>query len=332
MRTARATLGPIVLALLVVACGGDAAPSGSGGVPNASGAPIGSGAPNVSGLPVGSGLPGASQPAGPPPAATTHPAAAAIGVDAWVSVQAESLNLREAPGTGSTSFGFLAPNSVGLVVAGPEEADGYTWYALAAPGLPYASGCITPEDPRQLTCPTWFGWAAVGDANASWVVPAELQCPAAPTSVAEYILIPPGLRLACFRGASLTLDAFVAPSLGTRECVVPYELQPQFLHPCARQFLQADESAGTPGSAELEVALHPDLGACDYGGRSPDTCPYVAHLGQWITVVGHVDDPQAAGCSVNLAEPSAAPPDPASVVYTCRTTFVVTEVRAVTPG
>lgn len=314
----------MVLALLIAACGGGPAPSGSGGVPSASGAALGSG------LPAGSGIPGASLPAGPPPAATTHPAAAAIGVDAWVSVQAESLNLRQAPGTGSRSFGFLAPDSVGLVVAGPQQADGYTWYALAAPGLPHASGCVTPNDPTLLACPTWFGWAAVGDASATWVVPAELQCPAAPTSVAEYIGIQPGLRLACFRGASLALRAFVAPTIGTRECVVPFDIQPPFLHPCDRQFLQADEAAGAPGSAELEAALDPDLGACDFGGRTPDTCPYAAHLGQWITVVGHVDDPAAAECRIDLAEPSAEPPDPASVVYTCRTQFVVTEVRPAT--
>ena len=254
------------------------------------------------------------------------PAATAIGVGAWVSVQAESLNLRESPGTGSRSFGFIEPGSAALAVAGPQEADGYTWYALAAPGLPFASGCVAPEDPTLLGCPTWFGWAAVGDANASWVVPAELQCPAAPTNVAEYIAIQPGHRLACYRGASLALDAFVAPSLGTRECVVPYELSPPFLHPCALHFLQADEAAAASGGAELEAALHPDLGQCDFGGRAPDSCPYAAHLGQWITVLGHVDDPAAADCSVDLAEPSAAPPDPASVVYTCQLQFVVTEV------
>jgi hypothetical protein len=309
--------GLVLLAFMISACGAGV-PSGSAG---ASGGPVSSGDPVASGLPGGSpGVPPVGQ-----PAATVHPPAAALGVGVFAAVQAESLNLRSAPGTGAQSLGLLPVNSTALVVAGPQEADGYTWYALAAPGLPYASGCTGPD---PMTCPTWFGWAAVGDsAGNQWVVPTELQCPDAPTSVESYVAIPEGQRLACFGATPLTLRAYLAPQLQGQECVVAHTTQPEWLHICAVQFLQAEGGTGQAGEPEIAAHLDPALGTCDYGGRGPAGCPYVPFIGQSIEVVAHHDDPAAQSC-VQTISGGGPQPVPAAAVYGCRLALVVTEIRA----
>lgn len=258
---------------------------------------------------------------------TTLPASATLAVDSWAEVVVDRLNIRERAGTDAASLGLLPAGSHGMIAAGPVEADGYDWYALAAPGLPYASGCATNEDPSILDCPIWFGWVASSDDQGNpWVVPAELECPAAPTTIAEMIGIQPGVRLACFSGQTFVLDAYLSPVPGGRGCFSSGYVTPSWLD-CEIQFLQGTATEQESQGPELAAHLHPSAGMCDFGGRSPATCPYVPFIGQWIQVDAHLDDAAATTCEGHLREGmDPRPIDPAMVVYGCRVAIVVTAV------
>jgi hypothetical protein len=240
----------------------------------------------------------------------------------------DGLNLRERAGTDAAILGRLPAGSHGVIAAGPVEADGYDWYAMAAPGLPYASGCATNQDPSILDCPIWFGWVASSDGQGNpWVVPEELECPAAPSAIAEVVAIQPGVRLACFSGQTLVLDAYLSPQPGGRGCAAGLiaKVTPGWFG-CAIQFLQGTATEFEAQGPELWAHLHPDAGTCDYGGRTPDTCPYVPFIGQWIEIEGHFDDAAATGCEAHPLEGNTLVLDPARVVYGCREAFVVTSV------
>ena len=272
-----------------------------------------------------------------PPASLTPaasaPATSAFGADSWAEVVVDRLNLRERAGTDAPSLGLLSIGTQGYVAAGPVDADGYRWYALAGPGLSYATGCLAPADPPLLDCPGWFGWVASADAEGNpWLVDVELDCPAAPTTVAEAADIPPGVRLACFSGQLLSLDAYISPQISpTRECLMPegFILSPQWLSPCEKQFLQGEATSVEATGPELEAHLDPSAGRCEFGGRSGPDCPYANYIGHWIVVEGRFDDPAADSCEeVPQAVPSGGYFDPAWLVYECRVTFLVTAIRS----
>jgi len=246
----------------------------------------------------------------------------------WVAVVVDGLNLREHAGTDALSLGLLPAGSAGMIAAGPVQADGYDWFALAGPGIPRQSGCDV--SPSMLNCgQDWFGWVASSDADGNaWIVPGELECPAAPTTIEEVVAISRVIRLACFSGQTLSLDAYLSPVTGGRGCAPGYDVTPSWFG-CAIQFLQATATEVEAQGPELPAHMHPDAGTCGYGGRSPDSCPYVPYIGHWIEVEGHFDDAAATACE---AHPWAGtsyvdnPPDPELVVYQCREAFVVSSI------
>jgi hypothetical protein len=142
------------------------------------------------------------------------------------------------------------------------------------------------------------------------------------------VAIQPGVRLACFSGQTFTLDAYLSPEPGGRGCFSAVYVTPDWLD-CEIQFLQSTATEQEAQGPELPAHLHPDLGTCDFGGRSPDTCPYVPFVGQWIEIEGHFDDAYATACETHLREGATDPPalDSALALYGCRLAFVVTAVR-----
>lgn len=251
----------------------------------------------------------------------------AIGPDVWAEVVVDGLNLRMRPGTSQESYGRLPAGSVGLVAGGPVEADGYTWFALAAPNLPYGTGCMAPPDPSILVCPDWFGWVASADESGEpFIVGRTLECPPVPSTLEELLHIQPGVRLACFGGAPLAFDAFVGHH-GVGVCEPAFTIAPAWFDFCSFQYLATEFGPDGPG---LAAHLHPDVGACDIAQYTPaETCPYAGLGGSVVRVEGRFDDPAAATC-----EASEGPfffegtelPDPAWVVYQCRERFVVTDI------
>ena len=99
-----------------------------------------------------------------------------------------------------------------------------------------------------------------------------------------------------------------------------------WLGPCFISFLQGEESEFDATNFEMSVHVHPDLGSCDFGGRTPDACPFARYIGQWVRVTGMVDHPLAESCVVEPWEGNQAAPDAASAVYACRERFVVTSI------
>lgn len=140
----------------------------------------------------------------------------------------------------------------------------------------------------------------------------------------------PGARLACFGNQALELRAYIAPETEGRGCTPGYDHDPAWLGPCPIGFLQATETQFEFEGPELPANVHPDLGACDFGGRSPDSCPFVPYIGQWIQVTGHFDDPASPSCTIEPWPDSQVDLDPAFVVYQCRERFVVTAIEAST--
>lgn len=312
---ARLGLAPLLLVFFVAAACAPAAQSSQEAT-----AP-----PSAASSAEASELPSASAPE--PSADATAPSdpTGELAIGDWVETTADGLNLRESAGTGAPSQGRLRSGSVGAIAAGPVEADGYTWYAVAAPGIPMFSGCIVEPDPTILSCPAWFGWLAADDLGGNpWLVRSTPECPDEPTTVEALATPPRGLMLACFGGRTLTIHAYVGTVPPTIECNVPYSVTPAWLFMCNRSFLQARDEPAESGT-QLEAHVDPSLGACGLGGRGPATCPFVAYEGQYIEVDGHFEDPVAETCE--LDGPPTLPFDQVQTVYRCREAFVITAIR-----
>jgi hypothetical protein len=126
----------------------------------------------------------------------------------------------------------------------------------------------------------------------------------------------------------LTFDAYIPPNVNGRGCYVGYAVAPAWLDPCAVSFLQGSETDFDAEVPELAAHLDPALGQCEFGGRSPAAgCPFVAFVGGWLSVDGHVADPAAETCAAEPFEDVPIALDPAQVVNECRLAFVVTAIR-----
>jgi hypothetical protein len=281
--------------------------------------------------PIGSSSPTAVTSA-KPTAQTSSPSAkvacTAVAVDCWVRVVVSGLNIREQPGTGAASIGLLPEGAEGMIAAGPVSADGYDWYALAGEGIPYASGCpIGPLPDGTLTCPFWFGWvASTSTAGETWLQPVAPDCPPVPETIDELAYLSPGRRLACYGGRPFEFRAYHSPIGAGRGCGPPIDFTPPWFDDCFAVFLQATATEIGGQGPEIGAFLHPVVGQCDFGGRSPDTCPLVPYIGTWIAVDGQIDHAAARTCEPN-PQAEVRLYDEVHAVYECRTRFVITSVR-----
>jgi hypothetical protein len=270
--------------------------------------------PGASPTPVASPSPSPGSPTPAPTPATPG----GLAPDSLVQVTVDRLTLRSDPGLAGQAMWVLPAGMPGFVISGPVQTDGYDWYQLSGLGLPYGSGCVTPEPGGVLECPAWLGWLAAGDPDGTaWLAPAEAPpCPEEPVSVVSLSELQYTLRLVCFGADALTFVAWwpdepVAGAVGgcpAADSDVAW-LACQETNPNG---LAADpsESAG-----RLMVSVDPAAG------------PAMPERGQWIELTGHFDDPAAQGCA-EVAELRDS--DPAAEVFTCRLQFVVTAVSPAT--
>lgn len=319
-----------MLVIVLAAC--------SGG-PTASASEVQPGSSTASPSPTGgqTAAPGSEQPSADasPSVSAAEPSAVAIGppnvrVGDWVVTTADGLRLREDPGFDGTSIGLLRAGYAGTVIDGPLSIDGFEWIHLAWPGLPAASGCATGTDAGgYLSFCGASGWVATADESGNaWLGATSPDCPGLPATLEAATLIRPGIRVACFGGQELTLSGFIAPEALGRGCYPGYDHEPAWLGPCEVAFLQGEESQFDGTTYELAVNVQPDLGTCHFGGVSPESCPFIAHVGAWVRVTGMVDHPAAESCVIDPWEGNEAAPDPASVIYACQERFVVTSIEA----
>jgi hypothetical protein len=292
----------------------------------------------------------ASEPGSPSPTAEASPPAPVevaptavpappLALDTIAVTLVDDLTVRQQPSTSGAALGTLGPAGEAVfVVAGPVEADGHQWYQLASVWEPDGSCIEAPGLPElPLHCSGWFGWAAgTGAGGDAWLGPRPDVCPPAPVDAGDFVSLAPLERLACFGDEELTLRAFDPPPLPTGCGIIPWRTEPRWLEPCrAGTWLMLDEwhSLEEDGlwGAVLMAYVHPALGTCV--DLRPSECPFVGLDGQWIEVRGHLDDPAANTCVIQVDEGFAGDPDHVptaeAVILGCRANLVVTSITPV---
>jgi hypothetical protein len=235
-----------------------------------------------------------------------------------VTISADALTMREEPGLHGAPLidrsacidnpnpcerPFTLGNEWGYLwaylVDGPISADGYDWY-LAATEM--------NTEHRASVYPTAVGWVAAGDGQDEWLVADERSCPSEPIALADVtnLALTKLEMLHCIGGRELTLSGWL-PSLGASEDdtddIAECRAHTHWLN-CASLY---DIISPTPrdwaGDANyLEFVINPASDAA-----MPDR-------GQWVTVTGAFDHPDAAACG-----------DMAAVLI-CRFSFVLTSI------
>ncbi len=249
--------------------------------------------------------------ASPAASASSEPGTA-FGPDAIVATAVDALTLRQTPGLEGDVQWRLPEGTLGFVITGPVEADGLTWYQLSGMGLPYASGCVTPEAGELLDCPAWLGWlAAEADDGTAYLKAAEPPpCAEPPATIVSLSEQQYTLRLICFDSEPLTFTAWwpELPDDGLGGACVASETDIGWLVCPSGNGLGADDSES---GDRLTVSVDPATGI-----EMPER-------GQWVELTGHFDDPAAQRCG-DVAEQMSS--DPGELVFNCRLQFVVSEV------
>lgn len=307
LRIRSATLAPSLLtAFLLIGCASPAATA-----PPLSASPSSSG--GAFGTPA-SGEATVSVSGSPSPAATVSSEVTLLEVDALAEVRVDSLNVRAEPALDGRRLGTPSSGDLAYVVAGPTEADGYTWYQLAS--VRQRSRDCTPS----VDCNSWFGWAAVTQQGDEWVVPRKIDCPTA-HDIEAYLSLWPAERLACAGDDAWTIVAYLAPKQGGRGCFPVWA--PAWLG-CTLLFPQPEESE-FDDDTRLGVSVSPELEGC--ANLTDPACPFEALKGSWIEITGHLDDPAARTCHSGPSNSSDPPPPyPDLLVFVCRQQLVVTKV------
>lgn len=295
-------LASVLIVALLTRGGGT--PAGSADPSPGTSSPAGS----VSASPDGSSGPTASASAG---------AGGGFAPDAIVAIAVEALTLRETAGLEGDAVWRLPEGTLGFVIDGPAEADGLTWYELSGMGLPFASGCITPEPGGLLdACPAWLGWvAAAAEDDTAYLAPAATpQCPEPPYTIQSLSEMQSTLRLICLDAEPLTFRAWwpeEPDDVGQSSAACPAadtELAWLICQNTSDNGLNADPSE--PGR-RLTVSIEPASGVS------------MPARGQWVEVSGHFDDPAAQRCG-EVAELMSS--DPGALVFNCRLQFVLSAV------
>ncbi|HEY8922302.1 MAG TPA: hypothetical protein VIN32_06700 [Candidatus Limnocylindria bacterium] len=280
--------------------------------------------PSASATTLGSGTPAPSQSASTTPTPSPSPAASAIVIDGLAKSTVDGLRVRATPGTAGALLGTIDTGQLGFVVAGPVSADGYAWYQLAALGLPPNAGCEPPFLTTPFNCPDWLGWVAAGQPGSQpWLAATTLPCPASPMNLEALINEPAPLgprtaleRLACSGSTSIRFRGWWPQNPGGLGglCGPVVKPNPDWLV-CQNinyNGLVISESAGFEGVG-MKISIDPATGV---------TMP---PRGQWVEVVGHLDDPAARDC----APLAVGEQDPVKVVLTCRSELVAESVTPV---
>ena len=257
-----------------------------------------------------------------PPELTPSPSPAAptIRVDGLARSTVDGLTVRSTAGTAGTQLGTINAGQLGFVVAGPVSANGYAWYQLAALGLPPNAGCEPPVRTTPFSCPDWLGWVASGQSGGpAWLAATTLPCAASPMNLEALINEPASVgsrtpleRLACYGSRSIRVRGWfpkMPDGLGGA-CGPASPVSWLICQNINYNGLVASESAGF-SSPWLKVTINPATGV---------TMP---PRGQWVEVVGHLDDPAARNCRPTNMD------DFFGDVLTCRTELVAESVSEV---
>jgi hypothetical protein len=124
------------------------------------------------------------------------------------------------------------------------------------------------------------------------------------------------VALECYGDRTLRFVVYVRDP-GAVGWTYPFGLEPAWFRG-ATFFVAASDDLAPGWGPITALAVPPALGD-----------PQATHLGHWVTVTGHLDDPAAATC-VATGEPAVAP-STAEAIVICRSTFVVESVTRTAP-
>jgi hypothetical protein len=219
--------------------------------------------------------------------------------------------LRISPSLSAERLGTLPDASRSFVVGGPMKADGYEWIQLAGPGLPPASGCATFPGP-ELTCPTWFGWAATGTKEGdAWFVLDPSDCPDPSSDPRAFMMLGNVEALHCYGDDEIELTGWIPGPGALRDppaCDIANDVPAAWLF-CPDGYSVSVQANDTE-AVSIEIYVDPQSNV------------ELAYPGNYPMVSGRLDHPDARGC--DAAIPAGWPVIPAWVVLDCRTRFVVT--------
>jgi hypothetical protein len=236
-------------------------------------------------------------------------------------------------GTGVFAFGEDLATDEGLVWTG----DGLQWARESLPasfgGIPLIAaggpnGAVVVGYRRSLRGdnPIFWHLSATGrwlpEADPILVAvpdPAGEDCPALPDEFLEYAVVDAAAIVSCHGATPITFRAYSVPC---RECAGSMEGNPEpawLLNPQSDQFWLSPDD--THADWTTTAVLDPSLVPLD-----PDWTR------AWLEVTGHFDDPAAATCHREpVADEIAYWYGLQPLVDQCRMTFVVTEVKLISP-
>ena len=313
-------VGAAALSLVTVACGGGAgaavpSPSSSPASSPPSVSPLPSASPTPSSPPVAVDSPAPSLPSSTPeePVSTPAPSLPVIPHDSIATIVTDDLRVRSKPGVSDDSE-LLEPlldrGREVLVVDGPVEASGYTWYLVATLGH---------RDDHGLP----VGWVAIADKNGeTWVQPRDAECPEKPTTFARMSELEPLIALACFGDEEIEFTARAMEPEATCGVDVGWTIQPDWLGSTCRhpEFILTGEGA----SRDMDTITEPgtELGDIDPGVTPEDAVD--------VVVRGHFDHEASGSCQVDvyIAESGDPGVTPEEAVIICRSQFVITSMEA----
>jgi hypothetical protein len=238
------------------------------------------------------------------------------------------LSVRADPSTAAERLGTLPAGYPTFVIAGPVEADGYTWFHVVGLGTGSTDACGAATSTFQ--CTDWIGWVAgTTSAGDAWLEPMETDCPAERDTTA-YLAMDAPTRLACAGGDEWRLVTYLAPRTEGRGCFPVWLVDPFWMDPSCTLFFPQPVESELDTDTRVQAHIPPELGQC-----GPNGCPFDELKGSWVELVGHLDDPAAETCiwvlNEMIDEAPFPPPENAVAVFKCRLNFVVHEVTPTTP-
>jgi len=296
-----ALLALLAVAMLLILLSGDDEPA-------ASGSPSASTSASESASASASASPSASAGASPSASASTG---GALAPDDVAAVSVDLLALRSEPGVEAELLWRLPAETLVFIVAGPQSVDGLPWYQVSGMGVPFESGCVTPEPGGVLECPAFFGWlaGAADDGTPYLAAASPPECPAPPQTVVSLSGMQPTLRLVCFDSEDMTFVAWwpeLPDDAGLGGACPASETDVGWLV-CQNINYNVLAASEEDPAGRFPISLDPDSGV---------TMP---ERGQWVEVTGHFDYPAAQDCG---QASDAMEMDASELVFNCRLQFV----------